>query len=107
MGVAAGAFFGTDLASNTYVSMTGQANPSPFLVLGIKALATIAFGFVAQELAGRGASAVLGGGLNTLATAADVLAPSLGQPLPFPIAPSTPQTVLPPGGLSLTAAGSL
>jgi len=106
-GVAAGAFFGADLAANTYASVTGQTAPSPFLVVGLKALWTIAAGFIAQELLGRGPSAVLGAGLNTVATAVDILAPAVSQPLPFPIAPATPQTVLPPGTLPLTSAGAL
>jgi hypothetical protein len=105
--LATASYFAADLASNTYASMTGQTAPSPWLTVGVKALATIGLGLVAEELLGKGPSAFLGAGLNTAGTLVDVIAPSVGQPLPFPPAPTAPVTALPTGPISLTAAGAL
>jgi len=82
-GVAAAAFWGTDFIGTEYKTLSNQTTPSPWVLLAVKALATIGFGIVGEAILGRGSAAVMGAGLNTTMALADQIAAAAGQAPPF------------------------
>lgn len=105
--VATAGFWGVDWLSKEFSTLTNQTSPNAYLQVLVKAIASVAVGIVGEVAIGRGPSAVIGGLINTTMSLADTVAPSIGQPAPFPmLGGGTTSTGTTAGGLAQLASGT-